>query len=151
MIEDQSYLPFLSSLGNFFLIKEPRSTKAAMPSVTRPPLRSTLVVLRLEEPCEGAPERLELCWDRAIPDSLDAKSLDSGFEERSRDLASLSSWTFAKKSKSLGSTIPFFIYISPLDSEIFMIKESMLISSNKCFWTRNPWQNWYEGWKSELK
>ena len=122
-----------------------------MPSVTRPPLRKiSVAVLRLEVPCEGAPERLELFWDRAILSSL-VQTLVERLEAYSRESLLLSSWTFAKKSKSLGSTIPFFIYTLPLDSEIFMIKESMLMSSNICFRLEIKNIDWYEGWRSELK
>lgn len=143
----------LSSLDwseNLFLRMLPRSTKAAMPSTTNEPLSNLELVLRLEEPCEGAPERSELRWDRTLLLSL-VQTLDNGLETYPRGSLSLSSRTFARKPKSLGSTIFFFIYISPLVSVIFMIKETMLISSFKSFWTRNPTLERYELERSELK
>ena len=119
----------LSSLDfKLFWRRDPKSTKPVMasaPSDTPPII--LLVVLRVF--CEEMPERSVLCWDVSC-EILGFAALFAA--ERGERVRSIDSFfrrcSSFQNSTSRGSIHFGIIYTSPLDSEIFMIKESMCMS-----------------------
>lgn len=118
---------------NFFRI----SATPARASAPREIPASTFVFV-LHVFCEEMVERSTPFWDlagRTFPSRGTLLSLTSEL-----NACSIS----AKKPTSLGSTFSRLIYLSPLSSEIFMIKELMLITLHRHIWTRNPKWNVYD-------